>query len=116
MVNLMVTETSAHSQVTYRHRNSKSHLVPVKRVKQLMYRFKLQQPTGPHISGYTRNTLEYFSTVFMLILVLRSLFEILRSVYGRILKLRFKLELKLEGVAERSRKLGHNSKFDLRLL
>ena len=95
MVNLMVTETSTHNQVTYRHRNSKSQLVPVKRVKQFTYQFKLQLPISPHISSYTLNILEYFSIVFMLIFLLHSLFEILSSVYGRILKLKFKLELKL---------------------
>ena len=102
IVNLMVTETSTHNQVTYLHRNSKRQLVPVKRVKQLMYRFKLQQPTSPHISSYTLNILDYFSKIFMLIFLLRFLFEILLQVYGRILKLKFKLELKLERVAELS--------------
>ena len=41
MVNLVVTEVSAHSQATYYYRNSKSQLVPVKLVNQLMYRSKL---------------------------------------------------------------------------
>ena len=35
MVNLMVTETSTHNQVTYCHRNRKSQLVLGKPVKQL---------------------------------------------------------------------------------
>ena len=66
-------------------------------------------PISPHISSYILNILEYFSIVFMLIFLPRSLFEILRPVYGRILKLKFKLELKLKRVAELSSKLGHNS-------
>ena len=37
-----VMETSTQNQVTYHHRNSKSQLAPVKRVKQLIYRFKIQ--------------------------------------------------------------------------
>ena len=40
----------------------------------------------------------------MSIFLLRSLFEILRSVYGRILKLKFKPEPKLQHVAELSSK------------
>ena len=52
----------------------------------------------------------------MLIFLAHFLFEILRPVYGRILKLKFKLELKLKRVAELSSNLGNNSKFNLRLL
>ena len=75
-------------------------------------------PISPHISSYMYilNILDYFSILFMLIFLPHSLFEILRPVYGRILKLRFKLELKLKRVVELSIKLGHNSKCNLRLL
>ena len=73
-------------------------------------------PISPHISSYILNILDYFSILFRLIFLPRSLFEILRPVYGRILKLKFKLELKLKCVVELSGKLGHNSKFNLRLL
>ena len=48
--------------------------------------------------------------------LLRSIFEILHPVYDRIPKLGFKQELKLERVAELSCKIGHTSKFNLRLL